>query len=98
MGLTMLRMDRAREKWRVKLSDAFEVSYLSQLQIQTHTITKSKMGSASGKNGKWVLFILPFITVLREGLEAVVFIGGVCCFVYSSSVYFVVTFGLFRYR
>ncbi|CAE6419527.1 unnamed protein product [Rhizoctonia solani] len=61
MGLTMLRMDRAREKWRVKLSDAFE----------------SKMGSTSGKNGKWVLFILPFITVLREGLEAVVFIGGV---------------------
>ncbi|KAF8706032.1 Iron permease FTR1, partial [Rhizoctonia solani] len=61
MGLTMLRMDRAREKWRVKLSDAFE----------------GKMGNASGKNGKWILFILPFITVLREGLEAVVFVGGV---------------------
>ncbi|GAB1525542.1 high-affinity iron permease [Rhizoctonia solani] len=65
MGLTMLRMDRAREKWRVKLSDAFE------------TIIKGKMGNASGKNGKWILFILPFITVLREGLEAVVFVGGV---------------------
>lgn len=25
MGLTMLRMDRAKEKWRVKLTDAFEV-------------------------------------------------------------------------
>ncbi|KAG8708718.1 high-affinity iron permease [Ceratobasidium sp. 394] len=25
MGLTMLRMDRAKEKWRIKLSDAFEV-------------------------------------------------------------------------
>ncbi|KAJ1304661.1 hypothetical protein OPQ81_005800 [Rhizoctonia solani] len=61
MGLTMLRMDRAREKWRIKLSDAFE----------------GKMGNASGKNGKWILFILPFITVLREGLEAVVFVGGV---------------------
>ncbi|CAE6452881.1 unnamed protein product [Rhizoctonia solani] len=61
MGLTMLRMDRAREKWRIKLSDAFE----------------GKMGKASGKNGKWILFILPFITVLREGLEAVVFVGGV---------------------
>ena len=29
------------------------------------------------KTGKWVLFILPLITVLREGLEAVVFVGGV---------------------
>lgn len=27
--------------------------------------------------GKWVLFFLPFITVLREGMEAVVFVGGV---------------------
>ncbi|CAE6417239.1 unnamed protein product [Rhizoctonia solani] len=61
MGLTMLRMDRAQEKWRIKLSDAFE----------------GKMGKTSGKNGKWILFILPFITVLREGLEAVVFVGGV---------------------
>ena len=26
---------------------------------------------------KWTLFLLPLITVLREGLEAVVFVGGV---------------------
>jgi hypothetical protein len=25
-----------------------------------------------------MLFMLPFVTVLREGLEAVVFVGGVC--------------------
>ncbi|KDN49818.1 hypothetical protein RSAG8_01883, partial [Rhizoctonia solani AG-8 WAC10335] len=61
MGLTMLRMDRARERWRIKLTEAFE----------------GKMGNASGKNSRWILFILPFITVLREGLEAVVFVGGV---------------------
>ncbi|KAG5639963.1 hypothetical protein DXG03_002109 [Asterophora parasitica] len=29
------------------------------------------------RTGKWVLFILPFITVLREGMEAVIFVGGV---------------------
>jgi high-affinity iron transporter len=29
------------------------------------------------KMGKWALFTLPFIVVLREGLEAVVFVGGV---------------------
>ena len=29
------------------------------------------------KMGKWALFTLPFVVVLREGLEAVVFVGGV---------------------
>lgn len=31
----------------------------------------------STRSGKWVLFILPMITVLREGMEAVIFVGGV---------------------
>ena len=29
------------------------------------------------KAGKWTLLILPLITVLREGIEAIVFVGGV---------------------
>ena len=29
------------------------------------------------KAGKWALVILPLITVLREGMEAVVFVGGI---------------------
>lgn len=29
------------------------------------------------KAGKWALLLLPLITVLREGIEAVVFVGGV---------------------
>ncbi|EIN08896.1 Ftr1 protein [Punctularia strigosozonata HHB-11173 SS5] len=62
MGITMLKMDRAKAKWRVKLQRAFEKN--------THV-------TGDAKAGKWVLFILPFITVLREGMEAVVFVGGV---------------------
>ncbi|KAG6821108.1 hypothetical protein H0H93_006447 [Arthromyces matolae] len=64
MGITMLKMDRAKTKWRIKLSRAFN----------------NKQGSdvdRTSRTGKWVLFILPFITVLREGLEAVIFVGGV---------------------
>jgi len=61
MGVTMLKMDRAKAKWRVKLQRAF-----SGEQVDRGT-----------KTGKWVLFILPLITVLREGIEAVVFVGGV---------------------
>ncbi|KAF9456603.1 iron permease FTR1 [Collybia nuda] len=61
MGITMLKMDRAKAKWRVKLQRAFD----------------GKRVDGGAKTGKWVLFILPLITVLREGMEAVVFVGGV---------------------
>ncbi|KIJ51821.1 hypothetical protein M422DRAFT_98998, partial [Sphaerobolus stellatus SS14] len=61
MALTMLKLDRAKTKWKVKLQNAFEGKHIDR----------------EGRTGKWVLFILPFITVLREGMEAVVFVGGV---------------------
>jgi FTR1 family protein len=63
VALAMLRMDTARARWRRKLEAAF--------------LEKSAKADGEGKSLKWVLFMLPFITVLREGLEAVVFIGGV---------------------
>lgn len=67
MGVAMLRINKMKEKWRVKLAqalirtppkgrDRFRIGYLSK---------------------KYCMFILPFITCLREGLEAVVFVGGV---------------------
>ncbi|THH31009.1 hypothetical protein EUX98_g3196 [Antrodiella citrinella] len=61
MGVTMLKMDRAKAKWRVKLQRAFEGKHVG----------------AGANAGRWVLFVLPLITVLREGMEAVVFVGGV---------------------
>ncbi|KAK0446183.1 iron permease FTR1 [Armillaria borealis] len=61
MGITMLKMDRAKAKWRIKLQKAFDGS--------------NEQGG--GASGKWAFFILPLITVLREGMEAVVFVGGV---------------------
>ncbi|KAG1741489.1 iron permease FTR1 [Suillus paluster] len=61
MGVTMLKLDRAKAKWRVKLQRAFSGQHVDRRT----------------KTGKWVLFILPMITVLREGIEAVVFVGGV---------------------
>ncbi|KAG5643711.1 hypothetical protein DXG03_009760 [Asterophora parasitica] len=62
MGISMLKMDRAKAKWRVKLTQAFD--------NKTHA-------DSQARTGKWVLFILPFITVLKEGMEAVNFVGGV---------------------
>lgn len=65
MGIAMLRINKMKEKWRVKLAQAL--------------VKKEKKGRFN--LGQWAkryaLFILPFITCLREGLEAIVFVGGV---------------------
>lgn len=62
MGIAFLRLEQSKAKWRVKLAHAFE---------------RSTSGDKGDRTSRWALFFLPFITVLREGLEAVVFAGGV---------------------
>ncbi|KAF9154977.1 high-affinity iron permease [Mortierella sp. AD011] len=62
MGIAMLRTNQIQEKWRSKLAKALE-----------HENSRGLKNSSR----RYALFILPFITVLREGLEAIVFIGGV---------------------
>lgn len=77
MGAALLRVSKLQEKWRLKLAKALEES-----------------DSINGRFGhrvkvwceKYAMFILPFITVLREGLEAVVFIGGVSLGLPASSI------------
>ncbi|KAF2084928.1 plasma membrane iron permease [Saccharata proteae CBS 121410] len=68
MGAALLRVNKLQDKWRVKLAKALEAK-------------DDRQGTASSRMKQWAekyaMFLLPFITVLREGLEAVVFIGGV---------------------
>ena len=63
MGLAMLKTERMQEEWKVKIAKAIE--------------SKEEARGFSAKVQKYSFFALPFITVLREGLEAIVFIGGV---------------------
>lgn len=70
MGAALLRVSKLQDKWRVKLAKALEVKDSTK---QYGTLrARFKLWCE-----KYAMFILPFITVLREGLEAVVFIGGV---------------------
>jgi high-affinity iron transporter len=66
MGLTLLRVNKMQDKWRVKIAQA---------------LVASRKNSRHGTIGTWsrryAMFILPFITTMREGVEAVVFVGGV---------------------
>jgi high-affinity iron transporter len=67
MGLAMLRINKTQEKWRVKLAQAL-------VEQRKKTGSKGWLGNWSRR---YVMFILPFITTMREGVEAVVFVGGV---------------------
>lgn len=66
MGIAMLRINKMKEKWRVKLALALTKAPAKKDRFNIGYLTK-----------KYCMFILPFITCLREGLEAVVFVGGV---------------------
>ena len=69
MGAALLRVSKMQDKWRVKLAKALDAN------------KQKKTGSRSSRFKLWcekyAMFLLPFITVLREGLEAIIFIGGV---------------------
>lgn len=81
MGVAFLKMDRSRVKWRIKLAAAFEKSHSKAVAASRDAdgelTAEDDHRAKEGISGKWALFLLPFITVLREGLEAVVFVGGV---------------------
>jgi high-affinity iron transporter len=76
VGAALLRVSKMQDKWRAKLAVAMD----------------SKVTSNSKKNSfkrwceRYAMFMLPFITVLREGLEAVVFVAGVTFSAPASAV------------
>ncbi|KAG0005661.1 high-affinity iron permease [Entomortierella chlamydospora] len=63
MALAMLKSQDMQEKWRGKLSQSMD-----------NMDNKKGVGKFTRK---YALLILPMITVLREGLEAMIFVGGV---------------------
>ncbi|CAO2652410.1 Nn.00g006930.m01.CDS01 [Neocucurbitaria sp. VM-36] len=67
MGAALLRVSKLQDKWRVKISKVLEQKD-SKLPMK---------GKLKRWTEKYAMFILPFITVLREGIEAVLFIAGV---------------------
>ncbi|KAJ6113453.1 hypothetical protein N7523_006770 [Penicillium sp. IBT 18751x] len=68
MGAALLRVSKLQDKWRIKLAKAME---------HDANPNETRRNRLKRYMEKYVMFFLPFITVLREGLEAVVYIGGV---------------------
>ncbi|KAF9912922.1 high-affinity iron permease [Linnemannia zychae] len=80
MSLAMLKSQEVQEKWRGKLSQAMREA--------------EEKRSLSNLTGKYALLLLPMVTVLREGLEAMIFIGGVTFDAEGKSIPLAVIVGL----
>lgn len=93
MGIAFLKMDRSRVKWRIKLSEAFDDHATVALHSEEGAVAHAA-NTRRARGGKWALFLLPFITVLREGLECVVFVGGVSLGLPAKSIPIPVVVGL----
>ncbi|CAK9260047.1 unnamed protein product [Sphagnum jensenii] len=68
MAFSMFRVDTWRAKWEKKLT-----------KVTLETLNKQQAGAAEvqSKRSKYALFLLPLSVVVREGVEAVIFLGGV---------------------
>jgi high-affinity iron transporter len=85
LGAALLRVSKMQEKWRVKLAKSVEEGPLRGV------------GWLKGFKRwceRYVMFVVPFITILREGLEAVIFIAGVSFSAPASAVPLPVVMGL----
>ncbi|PVI00039.1 iron permease FTR1 [Periconia macrospinosa] len=67
MGAALLRVSKLQDKWKGKIARALE----------SKDTTNARRGRVKLWLEKYSMFILPFVTVLREGIEAVLFIAGV---------------------
>lgn len=85
LGAALLRISKMQEKWRIKLAKRLRESPLD---------VKSKRSIFKRWCEKYVMFIMPFITIMREGLEAIIFVAGVSFSAPASAVPIPVVVGL----
>ena len=69
VGAALLRVGKMQEKWRVKLAKA--------IQAPLGKNSGGRWDRLKRFGEKYAMFFLPFVTVLREGIEAIVFVAGV---------------------
>lgn len=85
VGAALLRISKMRDKWRVKIAAAMEAN---------NSEDGSNPKGLRFLGEKYAMFLLPFVTVLREGIEGVVFIIGAGLGLPASSFPLAVACGL----
>lgn len=108
VGAALLRIGRVRDKWRVKLagvmldhkspasgsSAAAAAADAAEEKEKKKKPARGCMTAVKEWMEKYAMFALPFVTVLREGIEAVVFIAGVTFSAPASAVPLPVVVGI----
>lgn len=102
VGAALLRIGKMQDKWRVKLAGVMEgrggVQGDGSVGSGGGGGGEAEKGGIGGRVKRWMerytMFALPFVTVLREGVEAVVFIAGVTFSAPASAVPLAVVVGL----
>jgi len=87
VGAALLRIGKMQEKWRSKLATNLE----APLAV---TGPAGRWSAVKRFFEKYAMFALPFVTVLREGIEAIVFVAGVSFQAPAKSVPLPVVVGL----
>ncbi|TID13175.1 hypothetical protein CANINC_005031 [Pichia inconspicua] len=76
MGVSLLRINAMKNKWTASLIKSFKAhQHSTPAAINIDDATTDPHSQSMRE--KYFLAFLPFITTLREGLEAVVFVGGI---------------------
>ncbi|TLD14705.1 hypothetical protein PspLS_11083 [Pyricularia sp. CBS 133598] len=103
MGAVLLRVSHLQDKWRHKLIKAFRASSAGRDDESSagdgaespRTVKRNRFFDRLAFLGEeYSLFLLPFITVLREGFEGVIFIAGVGLGYPVSALIFTAAVGL----
>lgn len=81
MGIKVLRLSKMQRKWKFKLAQLLKLSSYFSQESSARSFEQDKRAGFVDRISllaeKYNLVILPFVTTLREGLEAIVFIGGI---------------------
>lgn len=85
VGAALLRIGKMQEKWRVRLATAMEDPAIT---------TRRTSSCFKHFAEKYAMFLLPFITVLRECVEAIIFVAGVSFSAPATAVPLPVVIGL----
>jgi high-affinity iron transporter len=104
VGAALLRIGKMRDKWRVKLAAVMmdRKTAATGSKGGADEMVEGKGGGRVVRVGgvvkrwmeRYAMFALPLITVLREGIEAVVFIAGVTFSAPATAVPLAVVVGL----
>jgi high-affinity iron transporter len=89
-ALAMLKSHELQDKLLTKLSNRIHQQDSSRStsndQESIETLAEENTITKVGSGAKFVFFWIPFLTVLREGLEGMVFVGGVAISEPASSI------------